>query len=241
MTTQSTVNGEAASGESRAAADSKTKRGGCALITGASRGIGAATALALAQDGWTVGVNYNRDSAGAEQVCSAIRNAGGTALALPADVANTESTDAILEQLSEAAGPIRILVNNAGSRADNLSMRLSDEEWSRVLDVNLTAAFRLTRAVLRPMMRERFGRIVNVASVVGERANPGQASDLLSARTAVGAATSCHRESDGGCAFDPHFRGRQCSVVSTPGRKCASSRASRAPRCNHAGRRSSLG
>ena len=169
-------NGDVATGERPDGTAAKTTRGGCALITGASRGIGAATALALAQDGWTVGVNYNRDSAGAEQVCSAIRQAGGTALPLPADVASSESTESILEELTETAGPIRILVNNAGITSDNLSMRLSDEDWDRVLDVNLTAAFRLTRAVLRPMMRERFGRIVNVASVVGERANPGQAN-----------------------------------------------------------------
>src|SRR5262249_19022625 len=112
MTTQSTqsaVNGDVAAGESPAATNAKSTRAGCALITGASRGIGAATAIALAEDGWTVGVNYNRDSAGAEQVCSAIRQAGGTALALPADVASSESTDAILDQLTEAAGPIRIL------------------------------------------------------------------------------------------------------------------------------------
>jgi 3-oxoacyl-[acyl-carrier protein] reductase len=169
-------NGDVATGESPTATVAKTTRAGCALITGASRGIGAATALALAQDGWTVGVNYNRDSGGADQVCSAIRQAGGTALPLPADVASADASEALLEELSETAGPIRILVNNAGITADGLSMRLSDEEWSRVLDVNLTAAFRLTRAVLRPMMRERFGRIINVASVVGERANPGQAN-----------------------------------------------------------------
>jgi 3-oxoacyl-[acyl-carrier protein] reductase len=170
------TNGAAATRESPAATAAQTTRGGCALITGASRGIGAATAIALAQDGWTVGINYNRDSAGADQVCSEIREAGGNALALCADVASVESTGAILEELTEAAGPIRILVNNAGITSDNLSMRLSDEDWDRVLDVNLTAAFRLTRAVLRPMMRERFGRVINVASVVGERANPGQAN-----------------------------------------------------------------
>jgi len=149
---------------------------GCALVTGASRGIGAATARALAEDGWAVGINYSRDKEGAEGVASSIEEGGGAALALGADVADGEATDEMLARLTEQLGPVLVLVYNAGTTADNLSMRLSDEDWIRVLDVNLTAAFRLTRAALGPMMRRRFGRVINVSSVVGLRANPGQAN-----------------------------------------------------------------
>lgn len=156
-------------------AEAKQKTG-CALVTGASRGIGAATARALAEVGWPVGVNYSRDSAGAERVTSQIRAAGGTALALRANVTSEAASEEMLARLAEELGPVQVLVNNAGVTADGLSMRLRNEEWSRILDVNLTAAFRLTRSVLGSMMRERHGRIINVASVVGLRANPGQAN-----------------------------------------------------------------
>jgi len=149
---------------------------GCALVTGASRGIGAATARALAADGWSVGINYSRDRDGAESVAASIEEAGGSAVALAADVADGAAADEMVARLTEQLGPVLILVNNAGTTADNLSMRLSDEDWTRVLDVNLTAAFRLTRAALGPMMRQRFGRVINVSSVVGLRANPGQAN-----------------------------------------------------------------
>jgi 3-oxoacyl-[acyl-carrier protein] reductase len=149
---------------------------GCALVTGASRGIGAATARTLASDGWSVGVNYRRDRDGAEAITGSIEDAGGTALALGADVSDATAADEMLARLTEELGPVLVLVNNAGMTADNLSMRLTDEEWSRVLDVNLTGAFRLTRAALGPMMRQRFGRVINVSSVVGLRANPGQAN-----------------------------------------------------------------
>ena len=149
---------------------------GCALVTGASRGIGAATAQALADDGWSVGINFSRDREGADRIAGSIEEDGGTALAIGADVADPGSVEEMLSQLTEELGPVLVLVNNAGMTADGLSMRLSDEDWSRVLDVNLTAAFRLTRAVIGPMMRQRFGRVVNVASVVGLRANPGQAN-----------------------------------------------------------------
>jgi 3-oxoacyl-[acyl-carrier protein] reductase len=152
------------------------RAGGCALITGASRGIGAATARALAADGWSVGVNYRRDREGAEAVVASIAETGGTAVALGADVADAAAAEEMLARLTGEHGPVLVLVNNAGMTADNLSMRLSDEDWSRVLDVNLTAAFRLTRAAIGPMMRQRYGRIVNVSSVVGLRANPGQAN-----------------------------------------------------------------
>jgi 3-oxoacyl-[acyl-carrier protein] reductase len=149
---------------------------GCALVTGASRGIGAATARALAENGWAVGVNYRSDREGAETTAGSIQEAGGKAMALEADVADSASADEMLARLTDQLGPVLVLVNNAGMTADNLSMRLSDEEWSRVIDVNLTGAFRLTRSALGPMMRQRFGRVINVSSVVGLRANPGQAN-----------------------------------------------------------------
>jgi 3-oxoacyl-[acyl-carrier protein] reductase len=159
---------------------------GSALVTGGSRGIGAATAKALAADGWSVGINYSRDRDGAEAVAGSIEDAGGTAVALGADVADATAAKEMLARVSEELGPVLVLVNNAGMTADNLSMKLSDEDWSRVLDVNLTGAFRLTRAVVGPMMRRRFGRVVNVSSVSGLRANPGQANYSASKAGLIG-------------------------------------------------------
>jgi 3-oxoacyl-[acyl-carrier protein] reductase len=149
---------------------------GCALVTGASRGIGAATAKALAADGWRVGVNYRSDREGADRTVKQIEDEGGTAVALQGDVSDPASADALFKQLEEDLGPVLVLVNNAGVTADNLSPALTDDQWDRVVDTNLTGAFRLTRRALRPMLRARFGRIVNVASIVGTNANPGQAN-----------------------------------------------------------------
>jgi 3-oxoacyl-[acyl-carrier protein] reductase len=164
--------------ETRPASDQRDapQTTGCALVTGASRGIGAATARALSSDGWSVAVNYSRDRDGAESVAASIEENGGTALAIAADVADGAAAEDMVARISDELGPILVLVNNAGMTADNLSMRLSDEDWTRVLDVNLTGAFRLTRAALGPMMRRRFGRVINVSSVSGIRANPGQAN-----------------------------------------------------------------
>jgi 3-oxoacyl-[acyl-carrier protein] reductase len=164
------------SSSATASEDPRIKSAGCALVTGASRGIGAATAQALASDGWSVAVNYSRDRDGAEAIAGSIEDDGGTALAVAADVADPAAADEMLSQVADSLGPVLVLVNNAGITADNLSMRLSDEEWSRVIDVNLTAAFRLTREAIGPMMRQRFGRVINVSSVVALRANPGQAN-----------------------------------------------------------------
>lgn len=149
-------------------------REGCALITGGSRGIGAAISLALAQEGWRVGVNYRSDSLAAAETVRRIEQAGGSALALQADVRSPDDVDAMFEQVTAELGPPLVLVNNAGVRADDLALSLGDGEWDEVLDTNLTAAFRMSRRALRPMIRARFGRIINLASVVGPRANPGQ-------------------------------------------------------------------
>jgi 3-oxoacyl-[acyl-carrier protein] reductase len=122
-----------------------------ALVTGASKGIGSAIAKALAADGWYVAVNYRNDADGAP--------------------------DQLFTQAEEAlGGPVLALVNNAGVRADNLAIQIEDEDWDTVLNTNLSAAFRLTKRSLKPMLKARYGRIVNVASVVGPRANAGQAN-----------------------------------------------------------------
>ena len=153
------------------------QRSGSALVTGASRGIGAAVARALARDGWRVGVNYRSDRAGAEAVVSDIERDGGEAVALAADVAAPDAPEELFGALeSRFDGPVLVLVNNAGISRDDLTPSLDDEEWNAVLETNLTAAFRLTRRALKAMLRARSGRIVNVSSAVALRANPGQAN-----------------------------------------------------------------
>lgn len=151
-------------------------REGCALVTGGSRGIGAATARVLAQDGWPVGVNYRSDEDGAESVVKEIEEAGGKAVALQGDVSDPAAPDALLGALNERFGVVLVLVNNAGVRADSLTPQIDDEAWARVLETNLCGAFRLIRKAIGPMMRARYGRVVNIASVVGLRGNPGQAN-----------------------------------------------------------------
>ena len=150
---------------------------GCALVTGASRGIGAAIARAIAADGWAVGINFRSDASAAEAVVASIEADGGRALALAGDVTDPATPDRLFDALESAYGcPVLVLVNNAGVSADDLTPSMSDDAWSTVIDTDLTAAFRFTRRALKPMMRARSGRIVNVSSVVGLRANPGQAN-----------------------------------------------------------------
>jgi 3-oxoacyl-[acyl-carrier protein] reductase len=151
-------------------------REGCALVTGASRGIGAAIARTLAADGWAIGVGYHAGADAANAVVAEIEAAGGRAIALGGDVVDRDVLDAHFTTLEERFGPVLVLVNNAGVRADGLSPQIQDHDWRLVIDTNLTAAFRSTRRAVPPMLRARFGRIVNIASVVGLRANPGQAN-----------------------------------------------------------------
>jgi 3-oxoacyl-[acyl-carrier protein] reductase len=148
-------------------------REGCAIVTGGSRGIGAATARALAADGWPVAVNYRSDKDAADDVVAELEKA----IAIQGDVGDPACADHLFKTATdELGGPVLVLVNNAGVARDNLALGLTDDEWDQVVNTNLTGAFRLTRRALRPMIKARYGRIVNVASVVGQRANPGQAN-----------------------------------------------------------------
>jgi 3-oxoacyl-[acyl-carrier protein] reductase len=146
-----------------------------ALVTGASRGIGAAIAKGLAADGWAVAVNYRADEVGAKRTVEAIVNDGGRAVAIQGDVANG-ACEELFERAEQELGPVLALVNNAGVTADGLAVQLDDDAWGKVIDTNLTAAFRLTRRAVRSMIRARYGRVINIASVVGPRANAGQAN-----------------------------------------------------------------
>jgi 3-oxoacyl-[acyl-carrier protein] reductase len=171
------------------------RNGGCALVTGASRGIGAAAARALAAEGWAVGVNYRSDAGGAQEVVDAIERDGGQAVCVEADVSDPEAVVRAFGELEERFERVSVLVNNAGIRADNLSPALRDSEWTSVLDTNLSAAFWTSRRALPKMVRARFGRIVNVASVVGPNAgNPGQANYAAAKAGVVGLTRTVARE-----------------------------------------------
>ena len=147
-----------------------------AIITGASRGIGRAVALALAAEGAKVVVNYASSSDAAQQVVTAITDAGGSAMALQADVSKLEQVDALFNETLEKFGSVDVLVNNAGITRDTLLLRMKPEDWQAVIDLNLTGVFLCTRAVSKLMLKQRSGRIINIASVSGQMGNPGQAN-----------------------------------------------------------------
>lgn len=147
-----------------------------AIVTGASRGIGKATAIALATEGAKVVINYARSSAAADAVVAEITGAGGTAIALQADVSQADQVDKLIEDTLAQWGQIDILVNNAGITKDGLLMRMKPDAWQAVIDLNLTGVFLCTKAVTKSMMKKRYGRIINITSVAGLMGNPGQAN-----------------------------------------------------------------
>lgn len=168
-----------------------------ALVTGSSRGLGRATALELAARGHVVAVHYLRSQGPAAEVVAEIEAAGGSAAAFGADVAEADDCVRLLTEVGEALGPVEVLVNNAGITRDTLAMRMKDDDWQAVLDTNLSGAFRLARGVLRGMLKARWGRIVNVASVVALMGNPGQANYVASKAGLIGLSKSLAREVSG--------------------------------------------
>jgi 3-oxoacyl-[acyl-carrier protein] reductase len=146
--------------------------GRTALVTGASGGIGGAIARALHGQGATVGISGTRREA-LEKLAAEL---GSRAQVLPCDLGDPVATEALTKQAEAALGKLDILINNAGLTRDNIAMRMKDEEWQKVIDVNLTAGFRLARAAMRGMMKRRFGRIIGITSIVGVTGNPGQAN-----------------------------------------------------------------
>ena len=147
-----------------------------AIVTGASRGIGKATALELAQYGAKLVVNYARSSEAADEVVKTIIDAGGEAVALQADVSQAGQVDNLIAETLSKYSRIDVLVNNAGITKDTLMMRMKLEQWQAVIDLNLTGVFLCTKAVTKTMLKQRSGRIINIASVAGVMGNPGQAN-----------------------------------------------------------------
>ncbi|MGF1514572.1 MAG: 3-oxoacyl-[acyl-carrier-protein] reductase [Elainellaceae cyanobacterium] len=147
-----------------------------AVVTGASRGIGRAIALALAAEGAKVVVNYARSAEAADAVVDEIQAMGAEALALQADVSQEEQVSAFFKTVMENWGRIDVLVNNAGITRDTLLMRMKPADWQAVINLNLTGVFLCTQAVTKPMLKQRSGRIINIASVSGQMGNPGQAN-----------------------------------------------------------------
>ncbi|MCC7039262.1 MAG: 3-oxoacyl-ACP reductase FabG [Burkholderiales bacterium] len=154
-----------------------------ALVTGATRGIGKAIALRLAADGATVVGTATTDE-GARSIAAMLEAAGGRGTGMRLDVNDPAQVDSVLAAIANEFGPVVILVNNAGVTRDNLLLRMKDEEWNTIVETNLTSVYRLSKAVLRGMMRARHGRIVNIGSVVGASGNAGQ-SNYAAAKAAV--------------------------------------------------------
>lgn len=147
-----------------------------AIVTGASRGIGKAAALALVTQGAKVVINYARSSEAAEATVKEITDAGGEAIAVQADVSQSAEVDNLIKTTLDQFGRIDVLVNNAGITKDTLLLRMKPEQWQAVIDLNLTGVFLCTKAVSKTMLKQRSGRIINIASVAGQMGNPGQAN-----------------------------------------------------------------
>ena len=165
-----------------------------ALITGSSRGLGRAIALALAGRGDRVAVHYVRGEAAAREVAEQVRAAGGVAEVFGADVSDPAACRQLVEDVTQALGGLDVLVNNAGITRDTLALRMKPEDWQSVLDTNLSAAFHLSKAALRGMLRAGFGRIVNISSIVGIRGNVGQANYVAAKAGLIGLTKALARE-----------------------------------------------
>lgn len=168
--------------------------GRVALVTGASRGIGKAIALALAKEGARVAINYAHQADKAEEVVREIEALGGQALAVRADVGSTRESQDLVERVLSVWGRLDILVNNAGVRRDNLLARLKEEEWDEVLQTNLKGVYNCTKAALKPMLRQRSGRIINIASVAGVAGNAGQSNYAAAKAGIIGFTKSVAKE-----------------------------------------------
>lgn len=165
-----------------------------AIVTGASRGIGRAVALKLAQDGFNIVVNYSGSQQRAEAVAKEVEAFGVQALVVQANVSDADAVKVLVDTTLETFGSIDVLVNNAGITRDNLIMRMKEQDWDDVIDTNLKSVFLCTKAVTRPMMKQRAGRIINVASVVGIVGNAGQANYTASKAGVIGLTKTSAKE-----------------------------------------------
>ncbi|MCK9860578.1 3-oxoacyl-[acyl-carrier-protein] reductase [Paenibacillus sp. ATY16] len=165
-----------------------------ALVTGASRGIGRAIAVALAEAGADVAINYSGSEAAAAETAKAVEASGRRAIILKANVGKTDEFEAMVKEVVDQFGSIDILVNNAGITRDNLIMRMKEEEFDQVIETNLKGVFNGIKAVTRPMMKQRAGRIINISSVVGVLGNPGQANYVAAKAGVIGLTKSSARE-----------------------------------------------
>jgi 3-oxoacyl-[acyl-carrier protein] reductase len=165
-----------------------------ALVTGASRGIGRAIALELAGRGNRVVVNYASRSEAADEVVAAIGAMGGQGVAVGADVSDPDQVERLFTEANERFGPVEILVNNAGITADNLLLRMTPEDFDRVITTNLRSAFLCSKAAIRGMLRNRWGRVISISSVAGLAGNPGQANYAASKAGLIGFSKSVSKE-----------------------------------------------
>ena len=165
-----------------------------ALVTGGSRGIGRAICLELARQGANVAVNYAGNAKAAEETVEACKALGVQAVAIQADVADAAACEAMVKEVISTFGSLQILVNNAGITRDNLALSISEADFDAVLDTNLKGAFHCCKAAYRPMMRQRYGRIINMSSIVGLRGNAGQANYAAAKAGLIGFSKSLARE-----------------------------------------------
>jgi len=165
-----------------------------ALVTGAGKGIGRAVALRLASMGFLVAVNYNRSEKAADEACRLIKDGGGTALPFKADVSSGSDVKALFADVERGLGPVAVLVNNAGITKDGLLMRMGSEDWDSVLTANLSSVYHCTKEAIRGMVRAKWGRIINISSVVALIGNPGQANYCASKAGIIGFTKAVARE-----------------------------------------------